>query len=1311
MTTEELNQLQEEAYDHLWNGRYRMALEAAKKVYRDRPDDSESAICLAWALLENGNPVKAMEFANLAVELKGDSVKAHLYRGYLLMRMSIFEGAVSDFDFAINQQKESLAWAYLNKARTLAGMEKFSEAEKTLELAILIDRGKNPAWNNIKKWYASAKNINNGIEKFDHKKTKEYLLRCSDAIKQKEYWYALKISRLIQNDSAVKKDEKLAAEYIELEAMFYLYQFRPALKKAEKLKSKFKKDDKFNSLYNSLIKLTSHSESDKIDKELAATSITSPSDQNRKTRTSEINGKTHALFFPNKNADVFSAKIFDADDDESSGNKTYYLALDPGSVKNIGLEVIFNNPFYDEKNKDYDCKLIWYLNDFEIAQSPFKLNVKKSWDSVIFVQTLQSNGKVKITTGQARVDVYIDNFKVCEKWFVLGDRNIKQHVESPNVPRDSKPPKPETTEDRKKVEISAQIHEADSTKSLEELFEELNKFIGLNNVKNSLKDFVDYLKFMQERQKLGLKSTDKLSLHTLFLGNPGTGKTTIARLLGQIFKTMGILNRGHVVEVDRSGLVGQFIGETAQKTEKVIEASLGGVLFIDEAYTLSKKGGSGQDFGQEAIDVLLKRMEDKKGEFFVIAAGYPEEMQIFMDSNPGLKSRFTRTFMFEDYAPDELLQIYLKQLESEEYKIEDDAKEVVKKHFINLYRKRDKSFGNARLCIQFFEDSKINIGKRYLSLPDDQKTKEQMTTIFADDVQRLLVEETTDDVKIPINEEALTEAMNELNSLTGIESVKNDIKDIVKLVRYYHEKNEDVSDKFSSHILFVGNPGTGKTTVARLVSSIYAALGILKKGHMIETDRQGLVASYVGQTAEKTKSLIDKAIGGTLFIDEAYALVKKDGSGNDFGNEAVDVLIKRMEDDRGKFIVIAAGYTDEMKRFLESNPGLQSRFTKTFHFKDYDPNELMEITADNFNKSNLKLSADASEKLMIYYNELYRNRDKNFGNARIVRTIVDKAKQNALLRKAEPKDDSKKVEENLIIYEDIKSILSTEEQKETYQIIGNPEKLEKELLELNSLTGLESVKSSVEKLISSIKVSQLRKQQGLKVIEKSLHAVFVGNPGTGKTTVARILSNIYKELGLLEKGHLVEVDRAGLVAGYQGQTAIKTNDVIQQALGGTLFIDEAYTLSRGVNDFGQEAIDTLLKRMEDNRGQFVVIVAGYPAEMKKFISSNPGLQSRFENILDFEDYNARQLLEISAEIAVQHGYNLDEGALQLLLEIFQSLYSKRDKNFGNARTAKNILYKAISYQEERISQMFEHSKDDLMTIRFEDVEKVKKELI
>ncbi len=1305
MTSEEFNTLQEEAYDHLWNGRYRLALEAAKKVYTDRPDDSESAICLAWALLENGNPVKAMEYANLAVELKGDSVKAHLYRGYLLMRMSIFEGAVSDLDLAINQQKESLAWAYLNKARTLAGLDKFSEAEKTLELAIIIDNGKNPRWIKTKQWYISAKNLTSGKETLTKKNVKEYLMRCFDAIKHKEFWYALKVSRLIQELPFLKKDEKSSAEFTEFEAMYYLYQFRPALEKAEKLKSKFKKDEKFKNIYSSLQKFISQEQSEEIEYE-ASFIDDKKSISHNINDGNYISGKTHAIFYPNDKVDVFSAKVFDSKGDPGNGKRTYLLSVDLETANRIGVEVIFANKFFDKTDKEFECRLEWYQNDFLIGKNHFSLEVKKNWDSVIFSQFFIPDKNKNFTRGQARVDIYISNFKVCEKWFVISERNIHQKQEDPVLPKNVSLLEDEK---EKKSEISAAVHKPNTSKSLNELLEELDEFVGLNNVKKSIEDFIDYLQFVKERKQKGLKTDEKLSLNSLFLGNPGTGKTTVARLLGQIFRAMGILDQGHVVEVDRTGLVGQYIGETAQKTEKVISASIGGVLFIDEAYSLTGKEGSGQDFGQEAIEVLLKRMEDYKGRFIVISAGYPNEMQSFIDSNPGLKSRFTRSFTFKDYTPEELLEIYLNLLEKEDYKIEDEAKLIVKKHLTSLYRKRDKSFGNARLSIQFFEDTKINLSKRYLNLDEDKKSKEQLTTIFPEDVEGLLVSETTEEIKIPIDEKALEEAITELNALVGIETVKKEIRDIIKLARYYHEQNEDVSDKFSSHILFLGNPGTGKTTVARILSSVYSALGILKRGHLIEVGRQALVAGYVGQTAEKTNSIIDKAIGGTLFIDEAYSITKKNESLNDFGTEAIDVLVKRMEDDRGKLIVIAAGYTDEMNHFLDSNAGLNSRFTKKFIFEDYNPDQLMNITKNNLSYSNLNLSKEAEENLLKYYIELYRNKDKKFGNARIVREIVDKAKQNLLLRKAE--NSNKKINDELIILEDINEIITAAKAKVKYEIKGNPEKLENELKQLNDLAGLNSVKSSVEKLINSLKVAQLRKQKGLKVIEKSLHSVFVGNPGTGKTVVARILSRIYKELGLLEKGHLVEVDRSGLVAGYQGQTAIKTDEVIQQAIGGTLFIDEAYTLSRGINDFGQEAIDTLLKRMEDYKDEFVVIAAGYPNEMKKFIKSNPGLESRFQNFFSFEDYEPRQLLEIAAEIAVQHGYTLDEGGLQTMLDIFQKLFANRDKNFGNARTAKNILYKAISNQEERISQQFEHSKEDLMTIRFEDVEKVKNEIL
>ncbi|MGE5496784.1 MAG: AAA family ATPase, partial [Syntrophothermus sp.] len=751
----------------------------------------------------------------------------------------------------------------------------------------------------------------------------------------------------------------------------------------------------------------------------------------------------------------------------------------------------------------------------------------------------------------------------------------------------------------------------------------------------------------------------------------------------------------------------QYVGETAIKTDKVINDSFGGVLFIDEAYTLSKKTGSGgQDFGQEAIDTLLKRMEDHAGEFVVIAAGYTDEMKTFLESNPGMRSRFSHFFTFEDYTPDQLISIFKLQAAKEEFSIDSDAGELLKKELTKLYRERDNSFGNGRLVTHIFSDAKMNLGRRVIKHEAADRTKEMMTTLLTEDFSFLSKSQQKLKFSVPVDEEKLAAAMEKLNKLSGIESVKNEIKEIIKLVRYYRETGQEVTDKFSSHIVFLGNPGTGKTTVARLFSEIYSALGILPKGHLVETDRKVLVSSYIGQTAKQTDEIVEKALGGTLFIDEAYTLIKKDDA-KDFGQEAIDTLLKRMEDDRGKFIVIAAGYTGEMQSFLESNPGLKSRFTKTIIFDDYAPENLLEITRNILKTDNKFLDPEAEELLKKYYNELYRNRDKTFGNARLVRNTAEEAKRNQMLRLADlpPAERNEKTLAS-IIAADLESLMPQTREKKSVRIEGNAELLNNHLSEMQSLTGLDSVKKSVEKLISSLKVARLREERGFAVIEKNLHAVFMGNPGTGKTTVARLLSQIYKEMGLLEKGHLVEVDRASLVAGYQGQTAIKTEGIIQQALGGTLFIDEAYTLSRGANDFGQEAIDTLLKRMEDYRGRFVVIVAGYPNEMENFLGSNPGLQSRFSNSFMFEDYTPRQMLEIAVSIAEKNGYHMDEGALQSLLEIFNKLYANRDKNFGNARTARQILYESISNQEERIAGMYNASDEDLTTVSIEDVEKI-----
>jgi len=516
---------------------------------------------------------------------------------------------------------------------------------------------------------------------------------------------------------------------------------------------------------------------------------------------------------------------------------------------------------------------------------------------------------------------------------------------------------------------------------------ELDDLIGLGTVKKEINELTTYLKFIKIRQDKGFEEKSRINLNMVFTGNPGTGKTTVARLLGKIYQSLGLLSRTDVTEVGRVDLVAEYIGQTAPKTKAAIDRARGGILFIDEAYALSDRGDDGKDFGKEVIEVLIKEMSDGPGDIAFIFAGYPKEMRDFMNSNPGLSSRVAQVINFPDYNPDELMQIAAYDSKRRHVEITPEAGNLIYMKVVEAYRNRDQRFGNARFVNSIVEEAKQNMALRLMrSEKPEELSNEDLSTITLQDVEEIFGIGTASSVEMPIDEALLVDAMGELKTLTGMGDVKNAIEETVKLVRYYKEIGRDVKKSFSMHTVFTGNPGTGKTTVARILVRIYKALGILERGHLVETDREGMVAGYVGQTAIKADALIESAMGGGLFIDEAYALSQ--GGENDFGREAIETLLKRMEDHRGEFMVIVAGYPDNMARFLESNPGLKSRFDKFVQFEDYNTEELFVIADNLLQKEFLFLSAEAGEHLRNYITQLVTNRNKYFGNARTMRKIV-----------------------------------------------------------------------------------------------------------------------------------------------------------------------------------------------------------------------------------------------------------------------------------------------------------------------------------
>lgn len=819
--------------------------------------------------------------------------------------------------------------------------------------------------------------------------------------------------------------------------------------------------------------------------------------------------------------------------------------------------------------------------------------------------------------------------------------------------------------------------------TLDQVLEDLEGLVARQSAKAELQQLLHYVQAEAIRRDSGIGHR-ALNLHTVLVGGPGTGKGTLARLLGRLARATGVLGNGHVVKAPALRLIGG-LGAWMDKARE-------GILLIDDVEPWLPYKDHPDGAHKALLVELARRMQHGSEQTVVVLGGRAKDVELLLRKNPRLAAQFARRLSLPDYTPDELLEMFLRLCAQERFQLAPEAHAKVREA---LAQGEAGAHQPALLLDQMLERQ-------------SQRAPEglELMTLTADDVPgfRALRSHGSDHeifsnssvrVTEPPDGDTLAKVLEELDGLVGLKSVKAKVHGLVNLFRGRRKRVHGL------HMVFKGPPGTGKTTVARLMGRIFHCLGLLSHGHTVETDRSGLVAAYIGQTALKVNGTIDRALHGVLFVDEAYALIRDDAN-RDYGPEAVSVLLKRMDDSRDKLSVIAAGYPEEMQHFLDHNPGLSSRVDHVLDFEDFSPAELLRIFEGFCAQEGYRLEEPAQKELARQLDWLHAQKDQFFGNGRLVRSLFEQA----VTRQANRLEGE---ESDLLLRDDLAEPSAgplrkpppEEEGGAHYRISEVPrgDTLEAIARDLDALVGLLPVKKRLRTLMNLARAEQLRREEGTPGVAINLHQVFSGAPGTGKTTVARLMGRIYRVTGLLRRGHTLETDRSGLVSGWRGRTPLRVNTVVDKAIHGVLFIDEAYALVGYHDSDGPHAVSTLMKRMEDQRDELAVVLAGYSQDMEQFLESNPGLRSRFGTPLDFVDYSPEELLAIFDTFCLPGRFTLSEEARKSLLDLLTRHHRRRDRTFGNGRFVRGLFEQMVERQADRLAE----TPEDLRRFELTDV--------
>ena len=790
-------------------------------------------------------------------------------------------------------------------------------------------------------------------------------------------------------------------------------------------------------------------------------------------------------------------------------------------------------------------------------------------------------------------------------------------------------------------------------------FEDLFAKDSLFDILREFKKRVDVDRQMKERG-----SKVHIQMDCVILGNAGTGKHFMANMIADWLVRNEVVYQSDIKVIDATDFQ-----PWAAKMDENLNTIKDGLLVIHNAQKLLYNGESPE------LDMLFTRMHDRPTSMpTVIITGLRREMEDYLGQKPEVAALFEFRFDLKPFSEKDLCEVTQYLLKKNfKFDITPEALKKLEGHYEWMMRKGGGTDNNGLLA--------------------ELKAQEMVVNALLRSGKRIEEQDVKGEVFVPRSE---AEIWAELDGYVGLESVKEEIHKIIDNVKEtQREGGPDARPRLYDHYIFTGNPGTGKTTIARIFADILGATGVLPKGQYVEVAAKDMISEYIGGTERNVQDYVDRAMGGVLFIDEAYGF-----NDQHFGKAGIDKLVPILENKKGEFVCIAAGYRDDMKEFLKMNTGLPSRFNKQIEFPDYNAKELELIFLSMAKKKGFRLDQEASEKLHIEFENMYNRRGDTFGNAREVRNLLDRAIERRRMRHRTMIEEEIVREGKLLTYSDIAG-----------EGVNKVVDIQEVMKELDELVGLENVKQSLRDLAATIRREQKLAQSKNRTPNINIsHYLFLGNPGTGKTTVARLMGKILYSLGVIASPDVYEVKREDLAGQYIGETAPKTRAAVMKAMGAVLFIDEAYSLnSSGTHDYGREVINTLTPMLEDYKNKFVCIAAGYTRDMMEFLAQNKGLASRFDEKIYFDDYTPDELFRIFVSMATKKEFRIDDEALEAVRNLLGQAYARRDESFGNARTVRKTLDRAVKNLSSRTAFDDTLSEDELMTIKAEDINCIKLE--